>query len=141
MELARLRLRGGYGVAAAILLLVLAPAYQSVVFGSDYLNAIQAIAGRHDFGPYLVWISQNTAADWLSRVLQLVGYALAATLPGPLVKALWPPTQTDPRADSKARWSSLPALLAGWAGFGLFALTLVVGALTSVNSASAYVAA
>ncbi len=143
MELARLRLRGAYAIVAAVLLLLIAPAYQSATLGIDYLNAVQTIATHHDFGPYLLWISQNVGADRLTRLMQLVAYVLAASVAGPLVKALWAARAPDARYAPFVEWrvSALVARLAGWVGFGLFAVVLVVGAITSESAANSYVAA
>lgn len=143
MMLARLRLRGAYAVVAAVLLLLIAPLYQTATLGSDYQSAVQTIAMRHDFGPYLLWISQNVGADRVSRLIQLVAYALAATVAAPLVAALWAAQAPDARFAPFAAWrpSALVARLAGWVGFGLFAVVLVVGAITSERAANTYAAA
>ena len=133
MELARLRLRGAYGIAAALLLIVIIPAYQSVIYGQDYLNAIQAIAQHHNFGLYLLWLGQNAGVNLVARFLQVISYLLAAALVGPLVRALWPDWLVP-----SARRLAMPAQIAGWAGFGVFALTLLIEAIASVNAANAY---
>jgi len=143
MELARLRLRGAYAIVAAALLLLIAPAYQTTTLGTDYQSAVQTIAQHHDFGPYLLWISQNVGADRLSRLIQLVAYALAATVAAPLVRALWAARAPDARYAPFVAWriSAPIARLAGWVGFGLFAVVLVVGAITSEAAANSYAAA
>ncbi|HUY78426.1 MAG TPA: hypothetical protein VMV29_16765 [Ktedonobacterales bacterium] len=143
MMLARLRLRGAYAVVAALLLLLIAPLYQTATLGADYQSAVQTIATHHDFGPYLLWISQNVGADRVSRLIQLVAYALAATVAGPLVAALWAARAPDARFAPFVAWrpSALVARLAGWVGFGLFAIVLVVGAFTSESAANSYAAA
>ena len=142
MELARLRLRGAYAVVAAALLLLIVPAYRSLTLGNDYQSAVQTIALHHDFGPYLLWVSQNASADRFSRLLQLVAYALAATVAGPLVAALWAARAPDARFAPFVAWriSALVARLAGWVGFGVFAVVLVVGAFTGESAAASYVA-
>ncbi|SRR5579875_1789927 len=133
MELARLRLRGAYGIAAALLLIVIIPAYQSVMYGQDYLTAIQAIAQHGAFGPYLLWLGQNAGVNLIARTLQIAAYLLAASLVGPLVRALWPDWLVP-----QARRLAAPAQIVGWVGFGVFALTLLVEAIASVNIANAY---
>lgn len=131
IELARLRLRGVYVIVAGALLLLVGPAYQALILGFGYSAAVQAIDTHTTFGPYLLWISQNPGNDRLFRLIDLVAFVLAIALPGPLVKALYP---------EKGR-AALLTRLAGWMGFGLYALALVVGLVTSATAASAYAAA
>jgi NADH:ubiquinone oxidoreductase subunit 6 (subunit J) len=104
-----------------------------VLYGQDYLNAVQVIAQRHDFGPYLLWLGQNTSVNLIARLLQVVAYVLAATLVGPLVQALWPNWLIP-----EARRLATPTQLVGWVGFGLFALTLLGTAVISINFANTY---
>ncbi|MEO7003747.1 MAG: hypothetical protein ABI068_18095 [Ktedonobacterales bacterium] len=131
IELARLRLRGVYVIVAGALLLLVGPAYQALVLGFAYSATAQAIDMQHTFGPYLLWISQNVGNDRLFRLIDLLAFVLAVTLPGPLVKALYP----------EKGQVALLARLAGWLGFGLYALALLVGVVTSATAASAYAAA
>lgn len=126
MELARLRLRGAYAIIAGALLLVVAPAYQSLALGSAYTAVFAPIARSRDFTPYLAWLTANLGADRVSRILQMLPLLLALTLPSVLSAWLWP----------SERRSRLIALISGWIGFGAFVLAGLIGLIASSRAAA-----
>jgi hypothetical protein len=126
VELARLRLRGAYAIIAGVLLLVVAPAYQSLALGAAYGAAVAPIAQSRDFTPYLAWLTTNLGADRTSRILQTLPLLLALTLPSALSAWLWPST----------RHTRLVALISGWIGFGAFVLAGLIGFIASARAAA-----
>jgi hypothetical protein len=132
MTLARIRWRGALALAAGIIQLLGVPLYQDVILGrTGYLDATNAIAQHHQYGPYLLWASAHPALDTGYRVAQMLVFVLALVVPGVLRRILWP---GDPRGGRGAMWIGL-------VGFALYALILVYGAISTPGAASAYAAA
>jgi hypothetical protein len=130
-----LRLRAIYAVVAGALILFALPLYEAAVLGpAGYADAVMPAVAHHDLTALLAWIAQHSVADRANRLLQLVPFLLAATLPGTLAPLLWPPGE-------RGSWPARLALWAGRVGFLLFALAIAVGLLTSAAEASAYAAA
>lgn len=129
MTLTRMRRRGALALAAGILLLLGVPLYQDGVLArTGYLEATNAIATHHQFGPYLLWASAHPVLDASYRAVQLVVFLLALGLPGVLRRILWP---GDPTGGRLGMW-------AGQTGFAVYALTLILGIATTPATASAY---
>jgi hypothetical protein len=131
VEFARLRLRGAYAIVAAILILLVAPLYQTLALGQAYDNAILAIGQKRDFAPYVAWLAANLTADQTFRVIQALPLVLAFSLPGPLSAWLWP----------DVRRSRLTAAISGWIGFGVYILAAIAGFIASASAAASLRAA
>ena len=132
VELARVRLRGIYALAAGIILLVGVPLVESVSLApSGYLAAVDAVARTGSFVPLVAWISRNAGADGAFHLFEVVPFLLAFTVPGPLRRLMWP---------QSARAGQVMAL-AGRVGFACYAVALVVGILTSKSAAASFAAA
>lgn len=129
VELARVKLRGIYAAVAGVILLVGVQIYQAVVLApTGYIMAINAIVANGSFGPYLVWLGLHGSENRTLRLIEVVVFVLAATMPQQLRRVLWP---SDPQA---GRW----AAFLGQIGFTLFALALLLGLFTSTGAAAAY---
>lgn len=129
VELARIKLRGVYAAVAGVILLLALLVYQPAVLGPmGYTAAVNAAAGPQSFGPYLAWLGEHGSENRALRLIEVVVFILAATLPQQLRRVLWP---ADPRA---GRW----AAFLGQVGFALYALVLVLGLFTSTGAAAAY---
>jgi len=129
VELARVRLRGIYAVVAGMLLLVGVQIYQAVVLApAGYTAAVSSISTGHTFGPYLVWLGAHGSENRALRLIEVVIFVLAATLPQQVRRVLWP---SDPNG---GRW----AAFLGQIGFALIALVFVLGLFTSTGAAAAY---
>lgn len=129
VELARVKLRGIYAAVAGVILLVGVQIYQAVVLApTGYITAINAVVTHGSFGPYLVWLGLNGSENRALRLIEVVVFVLAATMPQQLRRVLWP---SNPQA---GRW----AAFLGQIGFALFALALILGLFTSTGAAAAY---
>jgi hypothetical protein len=127
------RLRATYALVAGLILLVGVPLYQAAVLvPAGYAAAVAPALDHRDFAPLLAWIGQHVAADRLYRVLQLVPFLLALSLPGILRDQLWPrhPTAAPETAARLALWT-------GRLGFALYGIAILTGLFTSAASASA----
>jgi hypothetical protein len=125
-------LRGIYAAIAGIVLLVGVQVYQAAVLApTGYIAAINAIDTQHSFGPYLIWLGLHGNENRALRLIEVVVFVLAASMPQQLRRVLWP------SAPQAGRW----AALLGQIGFVLFALVLVLGLFTSTGAAAAYVEA
>jgi hypothetical protein len=131
-ELARVRLRGIYALAAGIILLVGVPLVESVSLASaGYLAAVEAVARTGSFVPLVAWISRNAGADGAFHLFEIVPFLLAFTLPGTLHRLMWP-------EGARAGWVMA---LAGRIGFACYAVALAVGILTSKSATADFAAA
>jgi hypothetical protein len=128
MSLAGMRSRGVMALLAGALLLLGLPLYQALVLSPVGYLAVAASAAHQHFGPYLLWFAGHSGADSGYRLLELAIFLLAAGLPGPLRRVLWP---TDPRGGRVAR-------LLGVAGCLLFAAVLGLGLAALPGYANAY---
>ncbi len=129
MELVRVRLRGVYAILAGAILLVALPLYQgSVLVPLGYAAAIQPAAVRHDFGPFLSWLSAHEVADQIAQGLALAAFLLALPLPGSLRRVLWP----------NKRPAAYVMTVCGRAGFVLNALGSLIALVTAAGFATAY---
>ncbi|MGH2515205.1 MAG: hypothetical protein ACRDHP_06075, partial [Ktedonobacterales bacterium] len=117
IELARVKLRGGYAAFAGVLLLIGIPLVESLILGQPYLTAVVQSEAHATFGPLLVWAGQQSGADLAFHIVELVPFLLAALFPGVLRRALWP----------RATRSGLAIALCGQIGFALFALAVLLG--------------
>jgi hypothetical protein len=117
-------------LAGALLLLGL-PLYQALVLAPRGYLAVAASAAHQHFGPYLLWFTSHTGRDVGYRLLELAIFTLAACLPGPVRRVLWP---ADPRGGRIALW-------AGVTGCLLFAAVLAFGLVALPGFAHAYVTA
>src|SRR5260221_14532717 len=107
-----MRARGILALVAGAILLMGVPVYQALVLAPrGYLAVAASIAAGADFGRYLLWAGMHTGADVGFRIVELSAFALAASLPGPLRRILWP---DDPQGGRRA-------MLAGQAGVLPFA--------------------
>lgn len=131
IELARVKLRGGYAAFAGLLLLIGIPLFESLVLGQPYVNAISQSAAHGTFEPLLAWVGQHPGADLAFHIVELVPFLLAVALPGVLRRVLWP------RGTSGGR---IVAVL-GQIGFAFFALAVLLGIPTTRGAASDYLSA
>lgn len=131
LELARVRLRGGYAAFAGALLLIGVPLFESVFLGQAYVGAVSQSGARGTFAPLLVWVGQHPGADLSFHIVELVPFLLAALLPGALRRVFWP------RGTSGGR----VVALCGQVGFALFALAVLLGIPTTRGAASDYLSA
>ena len=135
MELARVKLRGAYALLAGLLLLFAVPLYESIALTPlGYGEAVKAVVLHQDFRQLLDWITTHSTADRVLRLIQLLPFLLAVTVPPSLRRVLWP------QSDRRGR----VAALAGIGGFGLGVVATVLGIVTSAaaaNSSSASPAA
>ncbi|HEV2458776.1 MAG TPA: hypothetical protein VGS80_10465 [Ktedonobacterales bacterium] len=131
-ELARVRLRGIYALAAGIILLVGVPLVESVSLASaGYLAAVDAVARTGNFVLLVAWISRNAGADGAFHLFEVVPFLLAFTLPRTLSRLMWP---------EGARAGQVVTLV-GRVGFACYAVALVVGVLTSKTAAATFATA
>jgi hypothetical protein len=132
IELARIRLRGGYALAAGLLLLVgiwiFASAFLAV---AGYGTAAAASARTGDLGALLAWSAYHPGTDRAFHLLELVPFVLAMLLPPALQRTLWP----------RGMRGGLAMRVLGQIGFGGFALALLLGLLTTGGVAAAYLGA
>lgn len=125
VELARLRLRGAYAIIAGSLLLLVAPLYEAIALGPTYAAALRSIARSRDFLPYLAWLAAHLTTNQASRILQMIPFLLALTLPSALSSWLWPDQRVSRRT----------GIVSGWIGFGAFIIAGVIGLVVSANAA------
>ena len=131
-DLARVKLRGLYAVIAGLLLLVVIPIFEGAVLApTGYLDAIGQVARGGSFIPLLAWAGQHAGLDLTFHIIELAPFLLVVTLPGSVRRALWP----------RDRQVGRLAALSGQAGFALYALAIVIGALATRNAAAAFISA
>ena len=129
IELARVKLRGFYAVAAGLLLLVGIPVFEGAVLAPEgYFTAIEQVARGGSFAPLLAWAGQHAGLDLTFHIMELVPFLLVFALPGSLRRVLWP-------RDMKVGWV---ATLSGGVGFGLYGLAIVIGAFATRSAADAF---
>lgn len=131
LELARVKLRGGYAAFAGVMLLIGIPLFESVFLGQAYVSAVSRSGAHGTFAPLLVWVGQHPGADLAFHIVELVPFLLAALLPGVLRRVLWP------RGTSGGR----VVAIIGQVGFALFALAVLLGIPISRGAASDYLSA
>lgn len=129
-ELARVKLRGLYAVAAGFLLLLGIPFFEGAVLApTGYITVIEQVArSGGSFAPLLAWASQHPGLDLTFHVVELAPFLLVVALPGSLRRALWP----------RERRMGRVAGLSGLIGFALYALAVVIGAFATRNAADAF---
>lgn len=137
IELARVKLRGGYAAFAGAVLLIGIPLVESLFLGQAYVSAVSQSAAHGAFGPLLAWAGQHPGGDLAFHIVELVPFLLAALLPGVLRRVLWP------RGATRTAWTAGGRLVAlcGQVGFGLFALAVLLGIPTTGKAASDYLSA
>ncbi|HEV2235515.1 MAG TPA: hypothetical protein VGR57_02535 [Ktedonobacterales bacterium] len=129
MQLIGMRARGVMALLAGALLLVGLPLYQGLVLAPRGYLPVAASEAHQHFGPYLLWYGSHLGADLAFRLMELGIFLLAACLPGPLRRVLWP---NEPRGG----WT---AMLLGILGNLLFAAVLALGMVALPTYAHAYV--
>ncbi len=128
-ELARVKLRGVYAVAAGILMLVGIPFFENAVLApTGYVTAIEQVARSGSFAPLLAWAGEHAGLDLAFHVVELAPFLLVVALPGSLRRVLWP----------RDRQVGRVAALSGLAGFMLDALAIVIGAVATRAAADAF---
>ncbi len=128
-ELARVKLRGVYAVAAGILMLVGIPFFENAVLApTGYVTAIEQVARSGSFAPLLAWAGEHAGLDLAFHVVELAPFLLVVALPGSLRRVLWPRDRRIGRV----------AALSGLAGFMLYALAIVIGAFATRAAADAF---
>ncbi len=128
-ELARVKLRGVYAVAAGILMLVGIPFFENAVLApTGYVTAIEQVARSGSFAPLLAWAGEHAGLDLAFHVVELAPFLLVVALPGSLRRVLWP----------RDRQVGRVAALSGLAGFMLYALAIVIGAFATRAAADAF---
>lgn len=128
IELARVKLRGGYAAFAGVLLLIGIPLIESVLLGQPYVSAVSQSEAHGTFGPLLAWAGQHVGADVALHIVELVPFLLAAFLPGVLRRVLWPQGASGGRV----------VAVIGQVGFALFALAVLLGIPSTQGAASDY---
>lgn len=128
IELARVKLRGGYAAFAGLVLLIGIPLVESLFLGQAYVSAVSQSEALGTFGPLLTWAGQNPGADLGVHIVELVPFLLATLLPGVLRRVLWPRGTTGGRI----------VALCGQIGFALFALAVLLGIPSTRGAASDY---
>lgn len=129
IELARVKLRGLYAVAAGLLLLVGIPVFEGAVLApAGYFTTIEQVGTSGGFAPLLAWASQHAGLDLTFHILELAPFLLVIALPGSLRRVLWP----------RDRWVGRVAALSGLVGFALYGLAVVIGAFATRNAADAF---
>lgn len=129
IELARVKLRGLYAVAAGFLMLVGIPLFEGAVLApTGYVAAIEQVARSGSFAPLLAWAGEHAALDLTFHVVELAPFLLVVGLPGSLRRVLWPRDSQMGRV----------AALSGLAGFSLYALAIVIGAFATRAAADAF---
>ena len=128
IELARVKLRGGYAAFAGALLLIGIPLIESVFLGQPYVSAVSQSEAHGTFGPLLAWAGQNPGADVALHIVELMPFLLAALLPGVLRRVLWPQRTSGGRV----------VAVIGQIGFALFALAVLLGIPATQGAASEY---
>lgn len=131
IELARVKLRGGYAAFAGAVLLIGIPLFESLFLGQAYVSTVSQAAAQGTFGPLLAWAGQHPGGDLAFHIIEVVPFLLAALLPGVLRRVLWP------RGTAGGRLVAL----CGQVGFALFALAVLLGIPTTGKAASDYLSA
>lgn len=131
MELARVKLRGGYAAFAGVMLLIGIPLFESLFLGQAYVQAVSQSATHATFAPLLVWVGRHSSADLALHIVELAPFLLATLVPGVLRRVLWP---------EGTRGGQLAALC-GQAGFAFFALAVLLGIPSTRGAASDYLGA
>jgi hypothetical protein len=127
MSLARMRRSGWFGLIAGIVFLIGRPLYQALFLTPTGFAGLDP-ALPSSFANFLLWASAHTGRDLGSRVVALIPFVLAISLPGPLRRVLWPGQPQQGRS----------AMLLGQAGFVIFALVLLLGFFIVPNAAHDY---
>lgn len=132
MEHARIRLRGGYAIAAGAILLIGVPLVESVTLASaGYLTAVQQTAQHGDFRPLVAWLAAHSGIDGAFRLFEALPFLLAATLPGTLRRILGPASLLGGRVMA----------FAGQIGFACYLLAIIMGIFSSKSAASSFASA
>lgn len=129
IELARVKLRGLYAIAAGLFLLVGIPYFEGAVLApTGYFTAVDQVTRGGGFAPLLAWASQQPGLDLTFHIVELVPFLLVIALPVSLRRALWPRVSRVGRV----------AALSGLVGFGLYGLAVVIGAFATRSAADAF---
>jgi hypothetical protein len=127
-ELARVRLRGIYALAAGAILLLVVPVYEGIALAPlGYIDAVHAVATHKTFVPLVQWIGQHPGPDIAFHLLELAPFLLVFPLPRALRRVLPNPA------------SRLSAILAwaGQIGFACYAVALLVGLFATAAATGA----
>jgi hypothetical protein len=132
LELARLRLRGAYAIAAGVLLLIGIPMLEGALLAPLGYTAASSTAVEHgDFGPLLLWVSQHTTTYAAFHIVELAVFLLVIPLPVALRTMLYPGVKAGGRVFR----------LLGQAGFALDAVAVLFGLVGAVQAGAQYAAA
>jgi uncharacterized membrane protein len=131
-ELARLRLRGWYAIAAGVVLLVGVPLLEGAFLAPlGYIDAVNAVAAHKSFVSLVQWLVLDPGPDIALHVVEVVPFLLVLALPRALRRVL---------PGREGRWSAVTAWL-GQIGFACYAVALIVGLIGSLAAANSAAAA
>jgi hypothetical protein len=129
MEIARLKVQGGYSLLAGLILLLGIPLYQAAALSPTGYQTLAATAFTQGaYGPLLLWISAHSQAFAIFRLLEFGAFLVILRVPLALARVL------HHYGSTLARW----VLSAGTTGATIFGAMIALSTFTFINSASAY---
>ena len=129
MEIARLKVQGGYSLLAGLVLLLGVPLYQAVVLSPTGYQTLTATAfTQGTYGPLLLWIADHSQTFAIFRLLEFGAFLLTLRVPLALSRVLHRYGRT------LARW----VLIAGTAGVTIFGAMIALSTFTFANAANIY---
>jgi hypothetical protein len=129
MEIARLKVQGGYSLLAGLILLLGIPLYQAIVLSPTGYQILAATAfTQGTYGPLLLWIGSHSQAFAIFRLLEFGAFLLTLRLPLALSRIL------HSYGSTLARW----VLIAGTTGATIFGAMIALSTFTFINAANAY---
>ncbi len=131
-ELARVRLRGWYAIAAGVVLLVGVPLLEGAFLAPlGYIDAVNSVAAHKSFVSLVQWLVIDPGPDIALHVVEVVPFLLVLALPRALRRVL---------PGREGRWSAVTAWM-GQIGFACYAVALIVGLIASLAAANSAAAA
>lgn len=131
-ELARVRLRGWYAIAAGVVLLVGVPLLEGAFLAPlGYIDAVNSVAAHTSFVSLVQWLVIDPGPDIALHVVEVVPFLLVLALPRALRRVL---------PGREGRWSAVTAWM-GQIGFACYAVALIVGLIASLAAANSAAAA
>ncbi len=129
MEIARLKVQGGYSLLAGLILFLGIPLYQAVILSPTGYQALAATAFTQGaYGPLLVWIGTHSQTFAIFRLLEFGAFLCTLRVPLALSRVL------HSYGSTLARW----VLIAGTAGATIFGAMIALSTFTFINAANTY---